>query len=99
MTVEEELNNCLRVVESNLSRAIVFSNDNFRLFCNIAVITRSLEDNSKAKFIIPFQLWLQSFLIKIRDNIKYQRKIRNDIADLIIARNEYERLHPRDESN
>ena len=98
MTVEEELINCLRGVDNNIRRSIVFSNENYRLFCNIAVIARSPEVNSRSKIIIPFQEWLQSFLIEIRNNIKYQREIRKNIIDLIRARNEYERLNPRENS-
>ena len=86
MTVEEELQECLNVVDRNLRKAIVFSNENFRLFWNIAVIIRTDTD-----YLIPYQLWLQSFLIEVRENVKYIRRIRKNIADLIDARNEYKR--------
>ena len=90
MTIEEELNECLRATERTLRRSIRLSNANFRLFYSISQIAKSLEDNSITSFLVPYQLWLQSFLVELRNNVRYHREIRDNIAELIRARNEYE---------
>ena len=99
MTVEEELEECLRKVEFTVRRSIRLSNDNFRSFCNISIIAKSLEDNRIARFLVPYQLWLQGFLGELRNNTRYHREVRDNIAELIRARNEYERLQRIEENS
>ena len=98
MTVEQELNNCLAGAEYRLQQAIRLSNDNFRTFWNISILARSLKDNINPSVLIAYQDWLQSFLVQLRDSVAHHRQIRNNISDLIEARNEYERSL-REESN
>ena len=75
--------NCLRGAERKYQKAVNISNESFRTFNNISIVIRHLESNKNVEFLLPFQLWLQSFLLLLRDNTRYHRETRNQLRDWV----------------
>ena len=77
--LEQSLYNRLQIAETNLQKAIRFSNDCFRSFHNISFIVRTTESNYNSQIVTALQDWLHSFLSAIRRNVNQLRVERDQL--------------------